>query len=155
MMVQQECARTEKGDNVGELGKAAVSLSGRKVFSRMLNHGKCKSRQEGGTVEKPRTERMPTNEKHSRKNVETKAQRTQHLPHSLRNWCNVGAMSVATKLQGVEKPQQHDRERLLLEMHLQEFSWEKKQRNKVVGKNGPEMKVIFTQGMLLKSRDSV
>lgn len=49
--------------------KAAVSLSDKNVLplSRLLNHGKHKSRGEGGTLEKPRTEKMPTIVKHSRK----------------------------------------------------------------------------------------
>lgn len=49
-------------------------------------------------------------------------------------------MSTATKLQGIEKCQQRDKQRRLSEMHLQEISWEKKQINKAVDKNGCEMK---------------
>lgn len=51
--------------------KAAVSLSSRNVLplSRLLNHGKHKSRGEGGALEKPRTERMLTIVKHSSKKM--------------------------------------------------------------------------------------
>lgn len=47
---------------------------------------------------------------------------------------------MATKLQGIEKSKQCDKQRRLSEMHLQEISWEKKQINKAVDKNGCEMK---------------
>lgn len=62
--------------------KAVVPLSGRNV---LLNHSKRKSRGEGGTLDKPRTQRMPTIVKHSRKNVETKAPGAHGLPHLPRN----------------------------------------------------------------------